>query len=228
MKKPPNDQSEFRSEVASLLRLEGKRRPLYKSIGELSTVLYEIAETKVQLAETEKSLRSDQAPLWDMLKDDSLPEERVSGIMNNPSLMDFIAKQVLVKRIPKMNAVRQNKAEEKKAYMYKLARKVQRENRRLTSVNGIAMKVREILKKNSQQDDASQLVMAGVDLTTVKELLGHKDIKMTLRYAHLAPAHKRNAVNVIDTLLNPSPNCTPATNCTITAQETEKELACIS
>jgi site-specific recombinase XerD len=41
---------------------------------------------------------------------------------------------------------------------------------------------------------ASHLVMAGVDLTTVKELLGHKDIKMTLRYAHLAPSHKVKAV----------------------------------
>ncbi len=48
---------------------------------------------------------------------------------------------------------------------------------------------------------ASHLVMAGVDLTAVKELLGHKDIKMTLRYAHLAPAHKRKAVNVMDRLL---------------------------
>ncbi len=44
---------------------------------------------------------------------------------------------------------------------------------------------------------ASQLVMNGVDLKTVQELLGHKDIKMTLRYSHLSHAHKKEAVNVL-------------------------------
>lgn len=49
---------------------------------------------------------------------------------------------------------------------------------------------------------ASQCVMAGVDLTTVKELLGHKTLTMTLRYSHLAPAHMVKAVDVLNTALN--------------------------
>ncbi len=41
---------------------------------------------------------------------------------------------------------------------------------------------------------ASRLVMAGVDLRTVQELMGHKTIQMTVRYAHLAPKHQLAAV----------------------------------
>jgi len=41
---------------------------------------------------------------------------------------------------------------------------------------------------------ASRLVMAGVDLRTVQQLMGHKTIGMTVRYAHLAPKHQLAAV----------------------------------
>jgi len=54
---------------------------------------------------------------------------------------------------------------------------------------------------------ASHLVMAGIDITTVKTLLGHKTLTMTLRYSHLAPFHTRNAVAALDQALTGS-NCT--------------------
>ena len=42
---------------------------------------------------------------------------------------------------------------------------------------------------------ASRLVMAGVDLRTVGELLGHRTPSMTWRYSHLAPSHQQRAVD---------------------------------
>ena len=41
---------------------------------------------------------------------------------------------------------------------------------------------------------ASYLVMAGVDMRTVGEILGHKTMQMTQRYAHLSPEHLKDAV----------------------------------
>ena len=44
---------------------------------------------------------------------------------------------------------------------------------------------------------ASRLVMAGVDLRTVQELMGHQTMAMTQRYAHLSPEHKLAAVQLL-------------------------------
>jgi integrase len=42
--------------------------------------------------------------------------------------------------------------------------------------------------------------MQGVDLRTVQQLMGHKDIKMTMRYSHLSPKHVQEAVERLDNL----------------------------
>jgi len=47
---------------------------------------------------------------------------------------------------------------------------------------------------------ASQLIMKGGTLKDVQELLGHKTMTMTLRYAHLSQEHKRQAVNLLNGL----------------------------
>ena len=45
---------------------------------------------------------------------------------------------------------------------------------------------------------ASHLVMAEVDLMTVKDLLGHASLTMTMRYTHLAPDHRMRAIKILD------------------------------
>lgn len=66
---------------------------------------------------------------------------------------------------------------------------------------------RQVLKKLGIQNAslhtlrhtyASHLVMNGVDLATVQKLLGHSQIKTTMRYAHLAPGHLQEAVQKLN------------------------------
>jgi len=45
---------------------------------------------------------------------------------------------------------------------------------------------------------ASHLASNGCDIMVLKELLGHKTLAMTLRYAHLFPDRKRKAVEMLD------------------------------
>lgn len=45
---------------------------------------------------------------------------------------------------------------------------------------------------------ATRLVQNGVDLYKVKELLGHKTISMTMRYAHHCPESLRSSIEILD------------------------------
>lgn len=68
-------------------------------------------------------------------------------------------------------------------------------------------KIEDVTWHTLRHTFASRLVMAGVDLKTVQELMGHKTIAMTARYAHLAPTHKQQA---LETLVRPGSVSVPS------------------
>jgi len=51
---------------------------------------------------------------------------------------------------------------------------------------------------------ASCLAIKGTPIHTIQELLGHKDLRMTLRYAHLSPAHLAEAVETVEAAEKPN------------------------
>lgn len=68
----------------------------------------------------------------------------------------------------------------------------------------LAAKIPPIRFHDLRHTFATRLVLAGIDLVTVKELLGHQTIQMTLRYSHPAPENHRQAV---DRLAKVAPIC---------------------
>jgi integrase len=49
----------------------------------------------------------------------------------------------------------------------------------------------------------SRMAMAGIDLPTLKELAGHSQVQMTMRYVHPTPEHKRRAVERFERFSRP-------------------------
>jgi len=61
-----------------------------------------------------------------------------------------------------------------------------------------AAKIEDFRFHDLRHTAASRLAMGGIDLYTIGELLGHKTLTMTARYAHLLPEHLKRAVAALD------------------------------
>jgi site-specific recombinase XerD len=51
---------------------------------------------------------------------------------------------------------------------------------------------------DTRHTTASHLRIQGADLLTIQEILGHKDLRMTTRYAHVAPTHRLAAIEKLE------------------------------
>jgi integrase len=74
-----------------------------------------------------------------------------------------------------------------------------RDNRKWFQNSVAAAKVENFKYHDLRHTFASRLVMAGVPIEAVKELMGHRTIQMTMRYAHLAPDFQAAAIETLAT-----------------------------
>lgn len=59
-------------------------------------------------------------------------------------------------------------------------------------------KIKRVTCHDLRHTFASHLAMAGAPLIAIQELLGHSDIKTTMRYAHIAPSTLRETVGLLE------------------------------
>jgi len=78
---------------------------------------------------------------------------------------------------------------------------------------GIARKLSEIRSEltphSIRHTFASWLAIAGQPLRTIQELLGHADIRMTIRYSHLSPTHLSEAMKAVGAMAESDPKSAP-------------------
>jgi integrase len=71
---------------------------------------------------------------------------------------------------------------------------------------------------DARQTFASKLIQRGADVETVRELLGHSDIRITMRYVHSSDRVKRAAVEVLEPKMSRS--------CDNSVTKSKSEKAC--
>lgn len=64
---------------------------------------------------------------------------------------------------------------------------------------------RELTIHSLRHTFASWLAINGTPLRTIQELLGHADVRMTIRYSHLSPVHLKEAAETIGALIRERP-----------------------
>jgi integrase len=67
---------------------------------------------------------------------------------------------------------------------------------------GITDKRQKLVFHSLRHTFASWLAMQGTPIYTIAQLMGHKSITMSERYAHLSPDHKKEAVKNMEIALN--------------------------
>jgi len=65
-------------------------------------------------------------------------------------------------------------------------------------------KIKDLRFHDLRHTAATHMIMSGIDIVTVAEILGHSDIKMTMRYAHPTPENKRKATDALGTIFGKS------------------------
>lgn len=109
--------------------------------------------------------------------------------------------------------VQQSKNNEKRMVpmnkiVYQALREIDKTNDYLFAIADCKKSFATALKKSQIEDFrfhdlrhtfASYLAMSGCNLKTIQELMGHKDIKMTMRYSHLSKAYLEGAVEKLYT-----------------------------
>lgn len=151
----------------------------------LSLQWYQIRDSFIYLRETKTSeprqipINDDMELMFDQIKSEQNPKsDKVVGFDGKP--------------------VKNQKLNSKHVFIYKGE-----------PVKNIKKSFKTALKDSGIQDFrfhdlrhtfASQVIMRGGTLKDVQELLGHKTMTMTLRYAHLSQDHKRKAVNLLNGL----------------------------
>jgi integrase len=112
---------------------------------------------------------------------------------NRKAFMTEAVKETLSKRIPKSPAEYIFKDRKHKGKITSISAAFRKSVNTLKFNKGITDRRQMVTFHTLRHTFASWLALQGETILTIKELLGHKTLAMTARYAHLMPEHKKQA-----------------------------------